>query len=104
MRILLNILQYAAIAFAIYLSYQFFQNIHDPQKKIVDLVGNAGTILICLDLSVFIWHNNRLQKQIIKDPLSLTSPIPTFVKVMRKIGHFGILLILTSWIVPMING
>ena len=104
MRIFLNILQYVAIVFAIYLSYHFFQDILNSQKKIIDLVGDAGTILICLDLTVFVWHNNRLQKLMIQDPSAPINPTPTFVKVMRKIGHFGILLILTSWFVPIING
>lgn len=104
MRTFFNILQFASIAFAIYLSYQIFLGISLDQTKIMDLVADVGTLLICIDLTVFLWHNKRLQKQSVQAPSVLTQDVPPVVKITRKIGNFGILLIITSWIVPMING
>lgn len=105
MRSFVLVLQYAAIAFAIYLCYQIGMSVYTRDFKTMDLVADVGTILICIDLAVFLWHSRSTQAKSLQDyAAKLDQSVPTFVKVSRKIGHFGILLIITSWIVPIING
>ena len=104
MRIFALILQYVSIAFALYLCYQVGVSIYLQQYQTMDIVGNVGTILVCIDLAVFLWHSRSTNAQNLQDYASkLEQPAPTLVKVSRKLGHFGILLIITSWIVPLIN-
>lgn len=104
MRILALLLQYLSIAFALYLCYQIGLSFYLQKYDVMETVANIGTILVCIDLAVFLWHSRSTNAQSLKDYASkLEQPTPTFVKVSRKLGHFGILLIITSWIVPMIN-
>lgn len=104
MRIFALILQYVSIAFALYLCYQVGMSVYLQQYETMDIVANVGTILVCIDLAIFLWHSRSTNAQNLQDYASkLEQPAPTFVKVSRKLGHFGILLIITSWIVPMMN-
>ena len=104
MRIFALILQYVSIAFALYLCYQVGMSVYLQQYEIMDIVANVGTILVCIDLAVFLWHSRSTNAQNLQDyARKLEQPAPTFVKVSRKLGHFGILLIITSWVVPMMN-
>lgn len=98
------LLQYAAIAFAIYLCFQIGFSVYLNQFDVMDTVANVGTILVCIDLAVFLWHSRSTNSKNLQDYANqLEKPAPTFVKVSRKMGHFGILLIITSWIVPLMN-
>ena len=104
MRAFTLFLQYAAIAFAIFICYQIGASIYTQQFKIMEMVADVGTLLICIDLAVFLWHSRSTNAQNLQDYANkIEQPAPTFVKISRKLGHFGILLIITSWIVPMIN-
>ena len=90
-----TVLLYLIISYSLYLQ----------DYVMMDIVANVGTILICIDLAVFLWHSRSTQAISLKDYATrLEQPAPTFVKVCRKLGHFGIMLIITSWIVPIING
>ena len=80
-----------------------------PAVEHVDIFGSRakGTFRSGsdIDLAVFLWHSRSTQAISLKDYATrLEQPAPTFVKVCRKLGHFGIMLIITSWIVPIING
>lgn len=104
MRTFTLVLQFAAIAFAIFICYQICLGIYTQDFKVMDMVADVGTLLICIDLAVFLWHSRSTNAQNLQDYANkLEQPLPTFVKVCRKLGHFGILLIITSWIVPMMN-
>ena len=104
MRAFTLFLQYAAIAFAIFICYQIGASIYTQEFKVMDMVADVGTLLICIDLAVFLWHSRSTNAQNLQDYANkIEQPAPTFVKISRKLGHFGILLIITSWIVPMIN-
>ena len=101
----LVVLQYLCLAFAIYLIYSVSMSLYRQDFVLMELVADIGTILICIDLAVFLWHSRSTQAISLKDYATrLEQPAPTFVKVCRKLGHFGIMLIITSWIVPIING
>lgn len=103
MRLFALFLQYAAIAFAIFLCFQIGMSVHLNQFDMMNTVANVGTILVCIDLAVFLWHSRSSKAQNLQDYANqLEKPAPTFIKVSRKMGHFGILLIITSWIVPLI--
>ena len=105
MRAFTFVLQYVCIAFAIYLCYRVGSSLYLQDYVMMDIVANVGTILICINLAVFLWHSRSTQAISLKDYATrLEQPAPTFVKVCRKLGHFGIMLIITSWIVPIING
>lgn len=104
MRAFTLFLQFAAIAFAIFICYQIGMGIYTQDFDSLDMLADVGTLLICIDLAVFLWHSRSTNAQNIEDyAKKIEQSVPTFVKVCRKLGHFGILLILTSWIVPMIN-
>ena len=49
----LVILQYACIAFGLYLIYSVSMSLYTQQFELMELVADIGTILICLDLGVF---------------------------------------------------
>ena len=102
MRTLTLFLQYAAIAFAVFICYQIGMALYTQDFVVMDLVADVGTLLICIDLAIFLWHSRSTNAQNLQDYAhKLEQPVPTFIKVSRKLGHFGILLIITSWIVPM---
>lgn len=70
----------------------------------MEVVADVGTILICIDLAVFLFTSNAKQGISIEDYAKQLEQKPSkLVYVTRKLGHFGILLIITSWIVPMIR-
>lgn len=104
MRTFTFVLQYVCIAFAIYLIYSIGYSLYIQDYVLMDIVANVGTILICIDLAVFIWHSRSTQALSLKDYATrMDQPAPALVKVCRKLGHLGIMLIITSWIVPIIN-
>lgn len=104
MRHLALVLQCFAIFFAFYLCYQVALAFMSGKYDLMEVVADIGTILVCIDLAVFIWFSRRSQVNNLQEYANtLEKPAPTFVKVCRKIGHFGILLIICSWIVPIIN-
>ena len=49
----LVVLQYACIAFGLYLMYSVGMSLYTQQFELMELVADIGTILICLDLGVF---------------------------------------------------
>lgn len=104
MRIFLIVLQYACVAFALFLGYQVSTALISGQYDLMEVVADVGTILICIDLAVFLFTSNAKQGISIEDyAKQLEQPPSKLVYVTRKMGHFGILLIITSWIVPMIH-
>ena len=104
MRIFLIVLQYACVAFALFLGYQVSTSLISGQYDLMEVVADVGTILICIDLAVFLFTSNAKQGISIEDyAKQLEQPPSKLVYVTRKMGHFGILLIITSWIVPMIR-
>lgn len=98
------LLQLLAVTFALYLSYQVGMAFYSQQYQILDIVADVGSILICIDLAVFLWHSRKSEAVNLQEyAQKMQANAPKWVKFSRKLGHFGILLILTSWIVPMIN-
>ncbi|WP_374667410.1 hypothetical protein [Acinetobacter sp.] len=104
MRIFLLILQFACIAFALFLCYQMGVALSTPHYDLMEVVADAGTILICIDLAVFLFSSKKQQGMSLEDyAKQLEQPPNKLVYVTRKLGHLGIMLILVSWIVPMIH-
>ena len=101
MRIAALILQYGCFAFALFLCYQIATSLYLQDYKLMDIVSDIGTILICIDLAVFL-HFNKSMASIKMKGGSQQSPVQvsTLEKVSRKLGHLGIMLIICSWIVP----
>ena len=105
MSYLKSILLCVTVAFGFYLIYVIAISTYNHNFKIMDMVANVGTLFICIDLIVFLWHSHKTQSRNLQEyAQQLEQPAPTIVKICRKIGHFGILLIICSWIVPIING
>lgn len=103
MRILALVLRLACFGFALFLLYQVSMSLYVQQYVLMDLVANIGTILICIDLGVFLNSSklNKLFNADSKQANTLLEP-STLEKFTRKLGHFGIMLIICSWIVPLI--
>ncbi|NNH14862.1 hypothetical protein HLH14_02330 [Acinetobacter sp. ANC 4282] len=101
MRIAAVIFQYACFAFALFLCYQIATSIYLQDYKLMDIVSDVGSILICIDLAMFL-HFNKSMASIKMKGTSQQSPVQvsTVEKVSRKLGHLGIMLIICSWIVP----
>ena len=101
MRIAAVIFQYACFAFALFLGYQIATSIYLQDYQLMDIVSDVGSILICIDLAMFL-HFNKSIASIKMKGTSLQSPVQvsTVEKVSRKLGHLGIMLIICSWIVP----
>ncbi|WP_227518763.1 hypothetical protein [Acinetobacter sp. ANC 4169] len=61
----------------------------------MDIVSDVGTILICIDLAMFLHFNKSFAALKMKDA-SQQSPVEvsTLEKVSRKLGHLGIMLII----------
>lgn len=98
------VLQALAIAFALYLIYQMGMSFYTQDYQVLDVVADTGSILICMDLAVFLWHSRKSKALNLQEyAQKMQHTAPKLVKYSRKLGHFGVLLILTSWIVPMIN-
>ena len=101
----LVVLQYACLAFGLYLIYSVGMSLYTQQFELMELVADIGTILICLDLGVFLYSNRGKQGISMEEYARQLENAPSkLVYVTRKLGHLGILLIITSWIVPIING
>lgn len=101
----LVLLQYACLAFGLYLVYSVGVDLYTQEFKLMELVADIGTILICIDLAAFLF-TSRGKSNISMEEYAkqLEQPPSKLIYVTRKLGHLGILLIITSWIVPMING
>ena len=101
MRIAAVIFQYACFAFALFLCYQIATSIYLQDYQLMDIVSDIGSILICIDLAIFL-HFNKSIASIKMKGTSQQSPVQvsTVEKVSRKLGHLGIMLIICSWIVP----
>lgn len=103
MRSLALVLQCGCIAFALYLCYQVGLAIYTQDYVLMDVVANVGTILICIDLAVFLFTSRSKQGLSLEEYAKQLEKAPTkLVNISRKLGHLGIMLILCSWIVPMI--
>ena len=91
-------------AFALYLTYHIASGFYKHHFIIMDMVADVGTLLICLDLMIFLWYTrNKSNKNIQEYAQQFEQDTPRIVRISRKVGHFGILLIICSWIVPLIN-
>lgn len=103
MRTFLIILQYLCLIFALYLSYQVGFALYTQDYKLMELVADVGTILICIDLGVFLFSSKSKEGITMEEyAKQLEQPPSKFVAITRKLGHLGIMLIICSWIVPMI--
>ncbi|WP_312158847.1 hypothetical protein [Acinetobacter sp.] len=101
MRIAALIFQYGCFAFALFLGYQISTSWHLPEYKLMDIVSDVGSILICIDLAMFLHFNKSIAALKMKDPSQQPSvQVSTLEKVTRRLGHLGIMLILCGWIVP----
>lgn len=101
----LVVLQYACLAFGLYLVYSVAMALYTQQFVLMELVADIGTILICIDLAVFLYSNRGKQGVSMQDYAKQLEQKPSkLVYVTRKLGHLGIILIICSWIVPIING
>ena len=104
MRIFLIFVQYACIAFALFLAYQVTTALMSGTYDLMEMVADVGTMLICIDLAVFLFSTKSKQAISLEEyAKQLEQPPSKLVYVTRKLGHLGILLIITSWIVPMIR-
>ncbi len=104
MRIAALIFQYACFAFALFLAYQIATSWHLPEYKLMDIVSDVGSILICIDLGVFLHFNKSLASLKMKNASQQSAVrVSTIEKITRRLGHLGIMLILCGWIVPIIN-
>lgn len=100
----LVVLQYLCLAFAIYLIYSVSMSLYRQDFVLMELVADIGTILICIDLAVFLFTSKGKPGISMEEYAKrLEQPPSKLIYVTRKLGHLGILLIITSWIVPMIN-
>lgn len=101
MRIAALIFKYGCCAFALFLCYQIAHTLRQADYDLMEIVNDMGTILICIDLAVFLHFNSALAtlkiKQASPSPATAITPIE---KMSRKLGHLGIMLIICSWIVP----
>ena len=96
------VLQVVCIFFALFLSYGITQTLLSQEYDLMEVVGDVGTVLICIDLAVFLWHSRSLNTKTVQDfATRLEQPAPKLVKLTRKLGHLGIMLILCSWLVPL---
>lgn len=103
MRSFVLFFQIVCFAFAIFLTYQVVMALYSQNYQLMDIVADVGTILICIDLGVFLWHSTAKKPQNMQELAhQLDQPVSKFVKFTRKLGHLGIMLILCSWIVPML--
>lgn len=93
--------QCACLAFALFLCYQIATSVYQQDYQLMDIVSDVGSILICIDLAVFLHFNKSMASMKLKGGFQ-PSPvqISTLEKVSRKLGHLGIMLIICSWIVP----
>ena len=104
MRIFLIFVQYACVAFALFLCYQIGMALSSPHYDLMEVVADAGTILICIDLAAFLFSSKKQDGISLEEyARQLEQPPSKLVYVTRKLGHLGIMLILCSWIVPIIN-
>src|SRR5690606_12443225 len=100
----LVVLQYACLAFGLYLIYSVSMSLYTQQFELMELVADIGTILICIDLGVFLFTSRGKQSISMEEyAKQLEQPPSKLVYVTRKLGHLGILLIITSWTVQMVN-
>ena len=101
----LLVLLYLCLVFGIYLSYSVGVALYTQEFELMELVADIGTILICIDLAVFIYTNKAKANVSLQDyAKQLEQPPSLFVNITRKLGHLGIMLIICSWVVPIING
>lgn len=103
MSALKSILLCITSAFFFYLIYRISMGFYTEQFKIMEMVSDVGTLFICIDLMVFLWYSRKSSKGLQDYTQRSAQQLTTVVKVCRKLGHFGILLIICSWIVPIIN-
>ncbi|WOE31044.1 MULTISPECIES: hypothetical protein [unclassified Acinetobacter] len=103
MRILALVLRLVCFGFALFLLYQVTLSLYTGHYILMDLVANIGTILICIDLGVFLSASklNKLfnSNKVVNNTVFIPSKLE---QVTRKLGHLGIMLIICSWIVPLI--
>ena len=103
MRVLALVLQCFSIFFALYLCYQVGLAFLSGKYDLMEVVADIGTNLVRIESAGFIWCSRSQANNLQEYANTLDQPAPMFVKVCRKVGHFGILLIICSWIVPAIN-
>lgn len=101
MRIAALIFQYICFAYALFLGYQVSSAFYQQNYEILEIAANIGTLLICIDLGVFLHFNKSISALKVKATSQQSSvELSTLEKITRKLGHLGIMLIICSWIVP----
>lgn len=101
MRIAAVIFQCACFAYALFLCYQVGSALYQQNYELLEVAADIGTILICIDLGIFLYFNQSIAALKSK-ATSQQSPVQvsTLEQITRKLGHLGIMLIICSWIVP----
>ncbi len=83
--------------------YQVATALYQQEYEFLEVVADVGTILICIDLGVFLFSSKASQGLNLQEyARQLEAPPSKLVAVTRKLGHLGIMLIFVSWIVPLI--
>jgi hypothetical protein len=101
MRIAAVIFQSLCWAYALFLGYQISLALYQQNYEMLEIAADVGTLLICIDLAVFLHFNQSIAalKSKATAPQSFTQ-VSKLEKITRKLGHLGIMLIICSWIVP----
>ena len=75
-----------------------------PHYDLMEVLADAGTLLICIDLAAFLFSSKAPQGASLEEyARQLEQPPSKLIYVTRKLGHLGIMLILVSWIVPLLH-
>ena len=103
MRIAAVIFQCACFAYALFLCYQVGSALYQQNYELLEVAADIGTILICIDLGIFLYFNQSIAALKSKTSLQQSSvQVSLLEKTTRKLGHLGIMLIICSWVVPKI--
>lgn len=103
MQILALVLRFCCFAFALFLLYQVSTAVQQPDFVLMDIVADVGTILICIDLGFFLNYQKLKKLSNANEAQAKAALEPTKLeKITRKLGHLGIMLIICSWIVPLL--
>lgn len=101
LKLILGYLSFSIAAFSLYgLAQQL--DLQDYDLKLI--LSRLGTILICLDFGIFLTQTKTLTHLSFKDYFSRQDIlVPRIVMWANKLGHLGLMLIICSWVVPMLQ-
>lgn len=71
---------------------------------LVSVLRQSAIALIGLDLGIFLTQTKALSNYSFKDYFSRQAiEVPRIVSVANKFGHLGLILLLCSWILPLLH-